>query len=263
MGEANTNHTEEAGRPGELHVQPGAGPLPFIAEYPYFLWGEVNYDSEGDCSQPTDRAWRHLYLALRPHGPVVHISPVETAPETQGRAGLEVGGDLQHEVWLAAYLTALRTDGAVSDPETGASIPLDTLLGWVGDVAPRLAAADRIRAMFLDPKLAPFDSHSWWGGWKWVGEFSTDWTSGLRAIMNAVQTGHADAELCDWMRREKPKPFHRDGWMYALRVLGTTPYQSSPPPGAKPLPDWLGAPTPEATSPQKRPWWKLWGREER
>jgi hypothetical protein len=43
----------------------GPEPLPFFAEYPYYLWGEVNYDSEGDCKRPTDRAWTRLELANR------------------------------------------------------------------------------------------------------------------------------------------------------------------------------------------------------
>jgi hypothetical protein len=32
-------------------------PRPFFAEVPYYLWGQVNYDSEGDCKSPTDREW--------------------------------------------------------------------------------------------------------------------------------------------------------------------------------------------------------------
>ena len=45
--------------------------------------------------------------------------------------------------------------------------------------------------MFLDPALAPFDAHGWWGGWKWRGTFATDFTLGLRLTMRAVQTGEA------------------------------------------------------------------------
>jgi hypothetical protein len=33
-------------------------PRPYFAEIPYALWGEVNYDSEGDCGRPTDCVFR-------------------------------------------------------------------------------------------------------------------------------------------------------------------------------------------------------------
>ncbi|HWB07947.1 MAG TPA: hypothetical protein VG826_01795 [Pirellulales bacterium] len=32
-------------------------PRPYFAEIPYYVWGQVNYDSEGDCERPTDREW--------------------------------------------------------------------------------------------------------------------------------------------------------------------------------------------------------------
>ena len=38
---------------------------PFFAEFPYYLWGQVNYDSEGDCKSPTDRDWTWLDLTNR------------------------------------------------------------------------------------------------------------------------------------------------------------------------------------------------------
>src|SRR5438270_201485 len=40
-------------------------PRPFFAELPYYLWGQVNYDSEGDCKKPTDRHWTRMYLKHR------------------------------------------------------------------------------------------------------------------------------------------------------------------------------------------------------
>jgi hypothetical protein len=204
-------------RPSILCVGQGSEPRPFFAEYAYFLWGQVNYDSEGNCQRPTDRTWTFLEIMLRPAGPSVTIAPVEVA---EGLFLLGVTGTLREEVWLAAYLTALRSGALVLDGRDGTRVPLETLHEWVGDVGSRLAAADRVRAMFLDPRLAPFDSHNWWGGWKWVGQFATDLTSGLRVIMNAVQTGQADTDVLEWLRTERPQPFHREGWQYAMKVLG-------------------------------------------
>lgn len=48
-----------------ITVERGSEPLPFFAEYPYYLWGEVNYDSDGGCERPTDRAWKWLELKNR------------------------------------------------------------------------------------------------------------------------------------------------------------------------------------------------------
>jgi hypothetical protein len=38
---------------------------PFFAELPYYLWGQVNYDSEGDCRTPLDRNWKWMELTHR------------------------------------------------------------------------------------------------------------------------------------------------------------------------------------------------------
>ncbi len=40
-------------------------PRPFFAELPYYVWGRVNYDSEGDCKNPLDRDWTWMDLANR------------------------------------------------------------------------------------------------------------------------------------------------------------------------------------------------------
>src|SRR5262245_24881079 len=45
-------------------LEPGKS-RPYFAEVPYYLWGEVNYDSDGDCEKPRDRSWKELYLEHR------------------------------------------------------------------------------------------------------------------------------------------------------------------------------------------------------
>ena len=46
----------------ELEIK---SPRPYFAEIPYYLWGAVNYDSEGDCKYPTDTDWTWLELTNR------------------------------------------------------------------------------------------------------------------------------------------------------------------------------------------------------
>lgn len=80
-----------------------------------------------------------------------------------------------------------------------------------------------IRAQFLDPNLAAFDSHGWWGGWKWTGSFSTDLTSGLRVVLQSVHEKRlADPGALEFLRHwqaEPPRDFHRAGVAFAIDYL--------------------------------------------
>ncbi len=38
---------------------------PYFWEIPYALWGEVDYDSDGDCRDPNDREWTELTVINR------------------------------------------------------------------------------------------------------------------------------------------------------------------------------------------------------
>jgi hypothetical protein len=200
-----------------LRVRIGEDGMPFFAEAPYFLWGEVNYDSEGNCRRPTDRSWTELELTNRRTGEQVSVwrDPLEPTG-----VGFEIEGD-DHSARLLAYLIAERTGGRILHPESGAELEPDLFAQSLGDLAGRRSAADHIRAMFLDPALAPFDSHAWWGGWKWVGEFSTDFAAGSRMTMLCVQQGRADPDVVAWLRdlwRTAPRSL-RPAVRYALQVL--------------------------------------------
>ena len=182
----------------EIVLERGAQPLPFFAEYPYYVWGEINYDSEGDCRRPTDREWSWLEILNRKTRERLSIRSAEK---------LTISGP---SAVLAATLTALRT-GATS-PATAPA-----------DHGNRVARAARVRAQFLDEMLAPFDSHGWWGGWKWVGAFSTDLTSGLRVVMQCVHERRiVDPGVLGFLRSwsaEPPQQFHHDGVKFALEYL--------------------------------------------
>ncbi len=40
-------------------------PKPYFAEIPYYLWGTINYGSDGDCSHPASREWTYFRLTNR------------------------------------------------------------------------------------------------------------------------------------------------------------------------------------------------------
>jgi hypothetical protein len=46
---------------------------PYFAELPYYLWGRVNYDSEGNCKNPLDREWTWMELTHRETGEVLDV----------------------------------------------------------------------------------------------------------------------------------------------------------------------------------------------
>lgn len=173
-------------------------PRPFFAELPYYLWGEVNYDSDGDCARPTDRSWTNLYLKNRDTGDVVDF-------ESEGAEWTVSGvGPLAHRA--ALYL--VHRSGA---------LPMEHLPPAV-DAAEHLAGiarAKRVADEFDAPQLKPFDSHLFWGSWKWIGWFSTDFTWVGRWIMHSVVAGDVRAVfLCiDWLRAGT----HSDAQSAALR----------------------------------------------
>jgi hypothetical protein len=148
-------------------------PRPFFAEMPYYLWGQVNYDSEGDCKSPTDRQWAWLDLTNR-----------ETREHLDVRSqgdDLQVVGDDPLAARAALFLVS-RCNG-----EWISSTPAEHLQGWDHEKA--AARAARVQEEFERPELRPFDvAHWFWGSWKWVGWFATEFTWVGRWIMHSVQS---------------------------------------------------------------------------
>ncbi len=202
-----------------LLVQTGSGKLPYFAEYPYFVWGEVNYDSDGNCQRPTDRDWSILYVHNRETGDEFDLLEIveEGAPRV-----FEITGGNEETVRLAAYLTALRSGGSIVDPTAGGPIDLGPFAATLDDLPARVARAERVCHMFCNPDLAPLDTMAWWGGWKWVGPFATDFTETLRYVMMGINEHDAYPPLVDWLRRwwgEGPDPDYREGVRHALKLL--------------------------------------------
>jgi hypothetical protein len=169
-------------------------PRPYFAEFPYALWGEVNYNSEGDCRRPTDQEWTELELTHRVTGAELTIMG--------SRQEFRVASEDPALAAQAATFLAERAGATVID-----AIPQRLLHGW--SYRDAYARTARIRAEFPRPELTPFDSHLFWGSWKWVGWFATEFTWVGRWIMNAVLTHDARAVfLCIyWL---KSGTFHPD-----------------------------------------------------
>jgi hypothetical protein len=183
-----------------------AGPRPFFAELPYYLWGRVNYDSEGDCSTPLDRAWTWMHLTHR---------------ETKERLAVTSEGD----VWtvsgpdpaaarLVTFLIA-RCGGQVIAGEPEAHVG-----EW--DHVTAMARAAAVARAFEDPLLVPFAvDHVFWGSWKWIGWFGTEFTWIGRWIMDAVVRNDPRAvEPCvDWLRDGTFSPSQSAALRHALGRL--------------------------------------------
>jgi hypothetical protein len=86
----------------------------------------------------------------------------------------------------------------------------------------------RVRAEFPRPELQPFDSTLFWGSWKWVGWYASEFTWVGRWIMNSLLTKDTRAVfLCiQWL---KQPPVHRDqsaALRYALKLLTGNEYRT-------------------------------------
>ncbi len=178
------------------------GPRPYFAEFPYYLWGEVNYDSDGDCERPTDRNWTWLYLRNRDTGETLELSSEGDRWRIDGPDSL---------VARAELFLAHRCD--VSTFEEGA------VEEW--DHASAMLRAARVAEEFEQPILAPFDTHLFWGSWKWIGWFATDFTWAGRWIMHSVVRKDPRAvSLCiRWLKHGTVSEDQTSAIRYALNCL--------------------------------------------
>src|SRR5262249_32074136 len=115
---------------------------PYFAEVPYYLWGQVNYDSEGDCKSPTDRSWTWLELTNRDTNERLDITSLAEKWEFTGADPL---------IARAAHFLAFRCHGEWMSPA-----PTEQLQGWDHERA--AARAFRVRQEFERPELQLFDA---------------------------------------------------------------------------------------------------------
>jgi len=176
---------------------------PFFAEVPYYLWGQVNYDSEGDCQSPTDRNWTWLELTNRETSDHLEITSQADVWDVSGE---------DPSAAQAALFLASRCGG-----EWMSTLPSEQLQSWDHEIA--MARAARVRADFEQPELRPFDvGHLFWGSWKWVGWFATEFTWVGRWIMHSIVTSDPRAvNLCiDWLRSGTVAEQQSQALRYAL-----------------------------------------------
>ncbi len=207
------NLVDQQGRQNHLIALPGFRevntvvltinqPRPYFAELPYYLWGEVNYDSEGNCRRPTDREWTALSLRNRETGEVVEIARKDSQ--------FTIESEVPHLAVPAALLLVERSAAQGELPDTG-----------VWSLADALARTQRVQAEFPRAELKAFDSHYFWGSWKWVGWYATDLARAGRWIMNALLARDTRAVyLCvEWMKSGPAFPEQSVALRYALALL--------------------------------------------
>ncbi len=145
-------------------------PRPYFAEIPYYLWGTVNYDSDGDCKRPTDREWTWIEFTHRGTNESLRIELEEKK--------WKVTGDNPLAARATLFLTTRCAQSSVGPN------PVNHVKHWQHEQA--MVRADRVAEEFSSAKLKIFDSHLFWGSWKWIGWYATDFTWVGRWIMVSV-----------------------------------------------------------------------------
>lgn len=190
-----------------------SNPRPYFAEFPYALWGEVNYDSDGDCQRPTDQQWTALHLRQRITGESLQI--------TSSGDEFVVESDEPELAARAAMFLVERSEGVIVGED-----PRPHIGTW--SYATAYANTSRIRSEFMRQELDPFDSHLFWGSWKWVGWFATEYTWVGRWIMNSLLVVDPRAVcLCiDWLKSGTMHPEQSVALRHALNILTSQTFPS-------------------------------------
>ncbi len=179
---------------------------PFFAELPYYLWGEVNYDSDGDCQNPTDTHWNYFYLSNRENSDTVEIDG--QAPD------FIIKSDNKEIVWKTALFLKERCGAELTEIDKTSE-----LNNWNHQEA--YARTKKIKADFENHKLKPFDDTVFWGSWKWTGKFATQFTWIGRWIMNSIIENDTRAvNLCAyWLKEGTFNETQSKALRYALHHL--------------------------------------------
>jgi hypothetical protein len=164
----------------------------------------VNYDSDGDCERPRDRRWTWMDLTNR-------VTRKRLSIETPADDLWSVQGDEPDAARAARFLSSrcgARVIGRAPPPDAG----------W--DHAAAVARAAEVAGVFEQRELDLFDSRVWWGSWKWISWYATDFTWVGRWIMYALPRRDARAvNLCiEWLR-DRHFPEHAVALRAALEML--------------------------------------------
>lgn len=188
-------------------------PRPYFAEIPYALWGEVNYDSEGDCKRPTDQNWTEFELTNRESRQRVYI--------TSNRNEFEIESD---ELQLAARTAVYLLEGC--DGKLIGDDPRENIGDW--SYAEAQERTTRVRSEFPRQELKPFDSSLFWGSWKWVGWYASEFTWVGRWIMNSLLVKDTRAVfLCiQWLKQPPAHPYQSAALRHAIKLLTGKKYRT-------------------------------------
>jgi hypothetical protein len=175
---------------------------PYFAELPYYLWGRVNYDSEGNCKTPLDRNWTWMELTNRDTGDALEV--------TSNGSEWTVSGPDPHASRLVVFLHwRCAGDWVDGSPSIGGE--------WKH--ADAIELTQRVAKEFENAALLPFaQGHLFWGSWKWIGWFGTTFTWVGRWIMDSVIRNDVRAvALCiDWLREGTYAEGQSSALRYAL-----------------------------------------------
>jgi hypothetical protein len=129
-----------------------------------------------------------------------------------------VAGEDETSARLARFL--IERSGGTPDPSLTASAGY-----W--DHAAAVARTLPVRSEFEQVVLAPFDTQLFWGSWKWIGWYATEFTWVGRWIMHSVVRNDPRAiELCiDWIKITR-FPEQAAALSYAVQRLSGEPARS-------------------------------------
>ena len=186
-----------------------SGARPFFAELPYYVWGRVNYDSDGDCSTPLDRAWTKMELTNR---------DTDESLEVWSRGDEWTVSGPDPAAARLTYFLANRCDAQIIGREPGAHLEdwdhgaVATDFTWVGRWIMDAVLRNDPRA--VEPCVA------------WLRDGTTS-DSQSAALTYALQrltglTYGSDAEWVAWYeqggRKQYPEP-SIDAWYDDLKVI--------------------------------------------
>ena len=128
--------------------------LPYFAILPYYLWGEVNYNSDGDCKTPLDKTWTYL----------------------------EVYDRSNRDNYFAINVNKNKTKLIIKGNSESVKGIFDFFSKSPNEKAMKRALA--VNYCFEHPALKKFATdHSFWGSWKWIGTMASEFTITGRWIM--------------------------------------------------------------------------------
>lgn len=127
--------------------------LPYFASLSYYLWGETNYRSNGDCKSPIDKNWTYLSVNNRLNGQYFEIKV------SDDKKTITIDGDNDSVKRIKEFFSNTPNKEGMK----------------------RVAV---VNFCFEHPSLQKFAcGHHFWGSWKCVGTMASEFTFVGRWLM--------------------------------------------------------------------------------